>query len=167
MVRGILFIAGWLVLTVVAAQAQSVETLQVPPPDEQNETMRDTLKRMQIKREEEEHKKLLSRGSQIKQDVESLLKDATNARLPRSAEKRLKDIEKSAKNIRSQFGGSENAELESPPQNLNEALKLLTETTAQLNDRLAKTSRQVISIQVVESCTDIIQLVKMLRAYLN
>jgi len=167
MVRGILFIAGWLVLTVVAAQAQSVETLQVPPPDEQNETMRDTLKRMQIKREEEEHKKLLSRGFQIKQDVESLLKDATNARLPRSAEKRLKDIEKSAKNIRSQFGGSENAELESPPQNLNEALKLLTETTAQLNDRLAKTSRQVISIQVVESCTDIIQLVKMLRAYLN
>jgi hypothetical protein len=167
MVRGILFIAGWLVLTVVAAQAQSVETLQVPPPDEQNETMRDTLKRMQIKREEEEHKKLLSRGFQIKQDVETLLRDAANERLPRSVEKRLKEIEKSAKNIRSQFGGSEDVELESPPQNLNETLKLLTETTAQLNDRLAKTSRQVISIQVVESCTDIIQLVKMLRAYLN
>lgn len=159
--------AGWLVLTVFAAQAQSASVQQVPPPDEQNETMRDTLKRMQIKREEEEHKKLLSKGFQIKQDVESLLKDAANERLPRSSEKRLKEIEKSAKNIRSQFGGSEDAELESPPKNLDEALKQLTETTAQLNDRLAKTSRQVISIQVVESCTDIIQLVKTLRTYLN
>ena len=167
MVRGFLFIAGWLVLTVVAAQAQSASVQQVPPPDEQNETMRDTLKRMQIKREEEEHKKLLSKGFQIKQDVESLLKDAANERLPRSSEKRLKDIEKSAKNIRSQFGGSQDVELESPPKNLDEALRQLTETTAQLNDRLAKTSRQVISIQVVESCTDIIQLVKTLRAYLN
>lgn len=167
MVRGFLFIVGWLVLTVFAAQAQSASVQQVPPPDEQNETMRDTLKRMQIKREEEEHKKLLSKGFQIKQDVESLLKDAANERLPRSSEKRLKDIEKSAKNIRSQFGGSEDAELESPPKNLDEALKQLTETTAQLNDRLAKTSRQVISIQVVESCTDIIQLVKTLRTYLN
>lgn len=167
MIRGILFVIGWLILTVVAAQAQSVETLQVPPPDEQNETMRDTLKRMQIKREEEEHKKLLSRGFQIKQDVESLLRDAANGRLPRSAEKRLKEIEKFAKNIRSQFGGSQDAELESPPGNLEDALKQISETTAQLNDRLAKTSRQVISIQVVESCTDIIQLVKTLRAYVN
>ncbi len=167
MARQILFIIGCLAVAAVAAQAQSASSQQAIPPDEQSETMRDTLKRMQIKREEEDHKKLLSKGFQIKEDVESLSKDAANNRLPRSAEKRLKEIEKSARHIRSQFGGSQDAELESPPKTLDDALKQLSETTAQLNDRLAKTSRQVISIQVVESCTDIIQLVKTLRAFMN
>lgn len=167
MIRRILFIFGCLVITAIATQAQSASSQQAGPPDDQSETMRDTLKRMQIKREEDEHKKLLSKGFQIKQDVESLAKDAANNRLARSAEKRLKEIEKSARNIRSQFGGSQDAELESPPKNLDEALKQLSEATTQLNDRLAKTSRQVISIQVVENCTDIIQLVKTLRTFMN
>lgn len=167
MFKRFLFIIGCLVLTAIAAQAQSASSQQSTPPEEQNETMRDTLKRMQIKREEEEHKKLLSKGFQIRKDVRSLADDSANERLPRSAEKRLKEIEKFARNIRSEFGGSQDAELESPPKNLDEALKQLSEASTELNNQLAKTSRQVISIRVVENCTDIIQLVKLLRAYLN
>lgn len=162
-----LVIIVFLVVAAPAVWAQTAGAGQIPPPDEQNETMRDTLKRMQIRREEDEHKKLLSKGFQIKQDTESLTKDAAKESLPRSAEKRLKDIEKSARQIRSGFGGSQDDELDSPPKTLDEALKRLNETGTQLNDRLAKTSRQVISIPVVESCTDIIQLVKILRTYLN
>lgn len=164
-----LFILGCLILSAMAALAAKAQTAsqQIPPPDEQNETMRDTLRRMQIRREEDEHKKLLSKGFQIKKDADSLADEAVNDRLPRASEKRLKEIEKAARQIRSDFGGSQDDELESPPKTLADALKRLKETGTQLNDRLAKTSRQVISIPVVESCTDIIQLVRVLRTYLN
>ncbi len=47
-----------------------------PPVEEQNETMLDTLKRMQIKREENEHKKILEKGEQLKLDAEMLAKEA-------------------------------------------------------------------------------------------
>ncbi|MGH9800317.1 MAG: hypothetical protein ACRD82_08135 [Blastocatellia bacterium] len=164
--RFLIFI-GCLFLVAPAAWGQTAGSGQTPPPDEQNETMIDTLRRMKIKREEDEHKKTLSKGFQIKQDAQALAKDAINGRLPQSAEKRLKEIEKSAKQIRTEFGGSKDEELESPPKTQDDALKQLNETSTRLNERLAKTSRQVISIAVVESSTDIIQLVKILRTYMN
>lgn len=163
----VLVLIGCLLLIAPAVKGQTAGTGQIPPPEEQNETMLDTLRRMKIKREEEEHKKTLSKGFQIKQNVEALQKDAANGRLPLSAEKRLKEIEKSAKQIRSDFGGSKDEELESPPNNLDDTLKRLSDAGTQLNERLAKTSRQVISVAVVESATDIIQLVKILRTFLN
>jgi len=161
-----LFAIVCLLLVAPAVWAQSTATEQTPP-DEQNETMRDTFKRMQIKREEDEHKKIVGKGSQIKEDIQALAKDAVNGRLPRAAEKRLKEIEKSAKQIRSESGGSQDDPLESPPNNLDDALKRLDEVSTKLNDHLAKTSRRMISIAVVEDATEIIQLVKILRGYLN
>lgn len=162
-----LFFIGFLFVAASAVSGQTAGTGQVPPPEEQNETMLDTLRRMKIRREEDEHKKLLSKGFQIKQDTEVLVKSGVNGYLPRSSEKLLKAIEKSAKQIRSEFGGSKDEELESPPKTLDDALNLLNETGILLNERLAKTSRQVISIPVVESATDLIQLVKILRTFMN
>jgi hypothetical protein len=167
MLPRILFLTVAFLLAAPAAWAQTTAAEQATPPDEQNETMRDTLKRMQIKREEEEHKKIIGKGSQIKEETEALVKDAVDGRLPRAAEKRLKDIEKSAKQIRSEAGGSQDEPLESPPNNLEDALKRLTETSERLNDRLAKTSRRVISVAVVDDATEVIQLVKILRHYLK
>ncbi|MDQ3012223.1 MAG: hypothetical protein M3X11_16125 [Acidobacteriota bacterium] len=161
-----LFVIVCLLLAAPAACAQTTAAEQVPP-DEQNETMRDTFKRMQIKREEDEHKKIVGKGSQIKEDIQALTREATDGRLPRAAEKRLKDIEKSAKQIRSGSGGSQDDPLESPPGNLADALKRLDDVSTKLNDHLAKTSRRMISIAVVEDATEIIQLVKILRSYLN
>src|SRR5689334_14720472 len=97
----LLFAILCLIFVVPVAWAQTTATEPVPP-DEQNETMRDTFKRMQIKREEEEHKKIVDKGTQIKEDVEALAKNATDGHLARAqAEKRLKEIEKSARQIRS------------------------------------------------------------------
>lgn len=162
-----LFLAGNLLFIAPAVWGQTAGTGQIDPPEEQNETMRDTLRRMKIKREEEEHQKLLSKGFQIQQDAEVLRKEAANGRLPHSAEKRLKEIEKSAKQICSEFGGSKDEEMESPPTTLNDMLKQLSETSVQLNDRLAKTSRRIISVSVLESATDIIQLAKLLRPFVK
>lgn len=155
-----------LFLLAPAVCAQTAQTGQ-PPAEEQNETMLDTLKRMQIKREEDEHKKLVGKGAQIKDEAEELRKEATNGRLPAAADKRLKSIEKYARQIRSDSGGGQDAPLEHPPADLEAALKQLFEVSESLNAHLAKTSRRVVSVSVVENATEIIQLVKILRTYLN
>ncbi|HMV49398.1 MAG TPA: hypothetical protein PKD31_16690, partial [Blastocatellia bacterium] len=149
MIPRILFLTAVFLLAAPAAWAQGTAVEQTPPTEDQNETMRDTLKKMQIKREEDEHKKIVAKGSQIKEDAETLNKDTADGRLPKSADKLLKEIEKSAKQIRSEAGGSEDEPLESPPNNLADALKRLKETSERLNERLAKTSRRVISVAVV------------------
>jgi hypothetical protein len=153
-----------------AAWGQRVNQDDLPARDDQNETMIDTLKKMQIKREENEHKKLLEKGSQIKDEAAALLKESSlfgSKKLSRTSEKKLKDIEKLAKQIRSDSGGSEDEALDSPPANLADALKQLDQASDRLNENLAKTSRRVVSIAVVNDTTEIIQLVKILRGYLN
>ena len=165
--RYLLFISCLLFVT-PAAWAQRANT-GPPQSEEQNETMLDTLKRMQIKREEDEHKKLLEKGAQVKEDAEALSKEFSKSggnRLPRSAEKKLREIEKSARHIRSEWGGSENAPLDPLPANLVDALKQLSEASERLNTDLDKTSRRVVSVSVVGDATEIIQLVKLLRGYL-
>src|SRR5262245_47510938 len=95
-------------------------------PEEQNETMLDTLKRMQIKREEDEHKKLLDKGVQIKEEADVLSKESNGQyRLPRAAEKKLKNIEKFARQIRSDTGASDDEPLDTVPSNLPDALNQL------------------------------------------
>jgi hypothetical protein len=137
-------------------------------PEEQNETMLDTLKRMQIKREENEHKKILEKGEQIEEEANLLLRDLHGrTQLPRATEKRLKNIEKFARQIRSDSGGSEDEPLDTYPANLEEAIKRLCEVSERLNENLAKTSRRVISLAVVSDATEVIQLTKLLRRYLN
>jgi hypothetical protein len=161
------FSSALLSLAVGRAQAQSANA-QSPPPDEQNETMRDTLKRMQIKREEEEHKKLVEKAVQLKEAAESLAKEAAGNRLARAAEKKLKEIEKSAKHIRSESGGSDdNRQLDPSPATLSEALKQLGEASQRLHSSMEKTSRHVVSAAAVAEATEIIQLVKIIRSYLN
>ncbi|HEY8461568.1 MAG TPA: hypothetical protein VIM99_14360 [Blastocatellia bacterium] len=135
--------------------------------EEQNQTMLDTLKRMQIKREEDEHKKILEKGAQIERDVESLAKEAVNGRLPRTGEKKLREIEKAARKIRSEFGGGgDDAPLDPMPASLDDALKRLDDASERLNKQLSKTSRRVISVGVVETANEVTQLVKILRGYL-
>jgi hypothetical protein len=148
------------------ARAQSAEVGQTVI-EEQNETFRDTLVRMRIKREEEEHRKIVGKAEQLKDLSLALTRDFTGSRLPRAAEKKLKEIEKFARNIRSDSGGGEDEPLESPPQGLTDTLKQLSEASERLNEKLSKTSRHIVSITVAAEATEIIQLVKLLRAYLH
>src|SRR5438445_3038635 len=124
--RTILFAFALILVASFVAGAQS--TGAPPPPDEQNETFLDTLKRMQIKREEDEHKKLVEKALQIKEAAESLNKEHDSPHLQRTADKKLREIEKSAKQIRSESGGGDDGkQLESPPKTLAEALKQLSD----------------------------------------
>jgi hypothetical protein len=163
----ILFLFIYILLFATVASGQVAGAGQTVP-EEQNETMLDTLKRMQIKREENEHQKILEKGEQIEEEANLLLRDLNGrTQLPRATEKRLKNIEKFARQIRSDSGGSEDEPLDSIPSNLTDTIKQLCEVSERLNENLAKTSRRVISLAVVSDATEIIQLSKLLRKYLN
>jgi hypothetical protein len=165
----ILFTVCTLLLLAPAVWSQTART-DPPYTEEQNETMRDTLKRMQIRREEDEHKKLIEKGSQIIEEAKALAKESSlsgGQRLPRTAEKKIKEIEKFARQIRSDSGGSQDEPLDTPPSSLAETLEQLLATSERLNENLGKTSRRVVSIAVVDCATEVIQLAKILRTYLN
>jgi hypothetical protein len=156
-----------LVASAAGAQGAGATNPQAGAVEEQNETMIDTLKRMQIKREEDEHKKILEKGAQIERDAESLAKEAVNGHLPRAGEKKLREIEKAARKIRSEFGGGgDDTPLDPMPASLDDALKKLDDASERLNKHLSKTSRRVISVSVVEVANEVAQLVKILRSYL-
>jgi hypothetical protein len=163
---GGLFFAGLCLSVTLGVRAQTAETTQTTA-EEQNETFRDTLVRMRIKREEEEHKKIVAKAEQIKEHALALAKEPVGKQLARDADKKLKEIEKNARNIRSESGGGEDVPLETPPHNLPDALKQLSEASERLNEKLSKTSRHVVSLTVVAEATEIIQLVKLLRGYLH
>ncbi|MBI1763250.1 MAG: hypothetical protein HYR56_17640 [Acidobacteria bacterium] len=166
-----LFLCGLLFSTLgvggacLKVQAQTAETQT--GAEEQNETFRDTLVRMRIKREEEEHKKIVAKAEQIQDLSEKLSQATTAAHLPRANDKHLKEIEKNARSIRSDAGGGEDEPLETPPHTLADTLKQLSDASERLNKELSKTSRQVVSITVASQATEVIQLVKLLRGYLN
>ena len=157
-----------IICLLLIASAAGAQSSGDPPIEDQNETMLDTLKRMQIKREENEHKKILEKGEQIKLDAETLAKESGAGRLRREDDKKLREIEKAARQIRSEFGGAgDDNQLDPSPSNLDEALKQLDDASERLNKHLSKTSRRVISISVVEVANEIAQLVKILRGYLQ
>jgi len=155
-------------LILVASFGVGAQGTGTPPPDEQNETFIDNLKRMQIKREEEEHKKLVEKALKIKEAAESLNKESESPQLTRDADKKLREIEKSAKQIRSESGGGDDGkQLEAPPKTLAEALKQLSEASQRLQVSMEKTSRHIVSASVIAGTSEIIQLVKIIRGYLN
>jgi hypothetical protein len=150
---------------VARAQDASQQDEKKDPP---SEGFHDTLRRMQIKRAENEHKKRVEDARLAAQLAETLAKEAEQNRLDRAAEKKLRDIEKAAKRIRSDAGGSDDDKpLENPPANLPDALKLMTEVSKRLSDVMGKTSRHVISAEVISNASELIRLVKLAREYLN
>lgn len=164
--RTIIFAFALVLVASFGVGAQSVGP--PPPPDEQNETFLDTLKRMQIKREEDEHKKLVEKALQIKEAAEGLNKESGSPHLARTADKKLREIEKSAKQIRTESGGADDGkQLEAPPKTLADALKRLSDASERLQVSMEKTSRHIVSASVIAETSEIIQLVKIIRGYLN
>jgi len=169
-----LMLAGtvWANSSCFGAQSGVSAQDQTPRGDQREEThpesFHDSLKRMQIKRAENEHKKLVAEARQAAEDAETLAKETSGERLDRAAEKKLREIEKAAKHVRSDSGaGDNNQQLPDPPSNLTDALKQLSELSKHLSEELGKTSRHVVSATVISNASDVLRLVKIVRTYLN
>lgn len=155
-------------LLLLAATASAQTANNPREQEDQGEAFRDTMVRMQIKREEDEHKKRLAKASKIRDLASDLLKDSEKGRLSGSADRKLRDIEKAARQIRSELGGSnDDTPLESPPDTLNKAVHQMDSLSEQFNTSLEKTSRQIVSATVLAEASEIIQLVKLIRSFLN
>ena len=171
---------------ILHAQTKVTDPLPLPDGVEQSEAMRETLKRMQIQREEEDFARMVKRGRQIREKVEELVKSLAGApriegptaslrvpseqpariRLPQQTEKLLREMEKLARQIRSESGGSSQEESLPIPATVSEAVDQLVEASTRLNEALAKTSRRVVSVKVIEAATKVIELTRHLRSHL-
>lgn len=172
--------------SILHAQTKVSDPLPLPDGVEQSEAMRETLKRMQIQREEEDFARMVKRGRQIREKVEELVKatagvsprgEATaisripserliQTRLPHQTDKLLREMEKLARQIRSESGGSSQEESLPIPATVSEAVDQLVEASTRLNEALAKTSRRVVSVKVIEAATKVIELTRHLRSHL-
>jgi uncharacterized phage infection (PIP) family protein YhgE len=142
----------------------------LPDDIEQNETMRDTLKRMQIKREESDFQKLVEKSLSIRDGARKLaaeLKSDAAPALIRQHDKLLRDMEKFARQIRADSGGSDDGESEVVKGGIEEVIAQLVNSSERLNDSLTKTSRRIISVSVIEACSEVIDLARELRLRLR
>lgn len=157
--------------------AQESGAFKTTPPGvasdiDQNETLLDTLKRMQIKREEDEFRKLTEKAATIRDGAGVIASEiaATGAHgVARRHEKRLREMEKFARQIRSESGGSGEPETKvgNGEEKIETLVELLVESSERLKQALARTSRRVVSIGVVEGAGDVIELTRRLRLHLK
>jgi predicted RND superfamily exporter protein len=159
------------VLTVCAFVSQPIlaqtEDDKKDPP---SEGFHDTMRRMAIKRAEDEHKKLVKSSQQaaeiagrLSQDIQGEKRDS----LGRGAEKKLREIEKAAKQIRNNVGSNNDDKDFETPKNVEEAVTRLTETSKQLSEQMEKTSRHITSAAIIISASDMLRLIKFLRGYIQ
>lgn len=177
--RTILFTAAFLLLHTVAAAFQQ-RPLPPPPrfPDERMGQRRrnplgspeeEIIKRAEIKRSEQSHSEMVERteeAARIGLDLRAAF-DKQKA-FGREDLKQLEKLEKLARKIRGNAGGSDDAApLEEPPSGLAEAVKRLAEVSVRLNEGARKTTRLVVSGTVIQSSNELIELVRHVRAFIK
>ena len=125
--------------------------------------------RAAIRHEEENYLEMVERADEIG-DLGSQLAESFDSKkgLSRDDLKRLERIEKLARKIRGNSGGSDGEkEIESPPAELGPAVTRLAELSEKLNEGVKKTSRMVISATVIEHSNELINLIKVIRTFVR
>jgi DNA repair exonuclease SbcCD ATPase subunit len=120
-----------------------------------------------IRLAEKEYKDNLNRAREAAQ-ISTQLSDSykRNGSLTREDNKRLDRLEKLAKRIRSEAGGSsEDASPSDPPRELEATLARLAELSEALRKSVESTPRQVVSASVIEQANVILELIKFTRNF--
>lgn len=160
----------------VSAQTQPVTPLPTPDPakaeksdssdDRTLGSMEDEMRvRRQIKLAEKEYQDNVGRAREVAELGAELHEAAEEGRsFGREETKKLERLEKLAKKIRTEAGGSnEDDPLNNPPGKLEAALSRLAEVSDSLRKTVEKTPRQVISAAVIEQANVILQLTRVAR----
>jgi hypothetical protein len=123
------------------------------------------LVKQSIKLREKEYKQNVGRAREVA-ELGAQLRDALKEGRPfgREETKKLERLEKLAKKIRDEAGGSdEDNLLNNPPGKLESALARLADVAESLFKAVEKTPRQVISTAVIEKANALLQLAKLTR----
>ena len=126
---------------------------------------------MRIKREirsaEKDHKENLERAreaSDLGQELVASFKK--NNSLDREDIKKLEKLEKLARRIRSEAGGSEDeVQIEKKPGDLVEAMNCVAKVSASLNEKVQETPRQVVSATIIDKANVLLELIRIVRTF--
>jgi hypothetical protein len=122
-----------------------------------------------IKLAEKEHQDNLNRAKEISelgQDLKSELQNRTA--LDREDTKKLDRLEKLTKKIRGEAGGEDDdVQIANAPADVPSAITQIADNADQLSKDVQKTPRQVVSAAVIDRANVLLQLVKILRAFIH
>ncbi|HEX7313755.1 MAG TPA: hypothetical protein VF297_07525 [Pyrinomonadaceae bacterium] len=170
MYRAKAFLAALLALGAVNASAQ-IAGADEPRPGAQRGDFgspeAEMLRRAEIRREEETHKEMVERADEAVQIGDALLASyKKNNSLTRDDLKRLERLEKLARKIRGSAGGSDDEEgLSDPPNKIEGAVSRLAKLAGALKESVSKTSRLVVSGNVIKHSNEIIELIRHIRTF--
>lgn len=174
MIRTLLFAVIFISCSLLAnAQLKSSDNTSPIIPDSDKKTVQpgspedELLQRAAIRREEEAHREMLIRaqesaqlGSQLRQTFQK------QSALTANDKKTLERIEKLAKKIRGNAGGSGDHEPQrNLPNEVGAAVQMLAEAAEDLQKKVEKTSRLVTSAAVVQRSNEVIELAKHIRTF--
>ncbi len=125
------------------------------------------LDRAAIKHEEENYQEMIERAkenAQLGAELHSSFE--RHKSLSRDDLKKLERMEKLARRIRSDVGGSgdENA-LKEPPRALDAAFTRLAELAEKVHEGVEKTSRHIVSAAVIERSNELVELIRYIRKF--
>jgi hypothetical protein len=169
--RAIALLTAFIALQTAGASAQ-ISGAGEPNPRPRGQRARDfgspeeeMLRRAEIRREEETHKEMVERADEAAQLGDELFASyRKNNFLTRDDLKRLERLEKLARKIRGGAGGSDDEEgLSDPPVKVEGAVARLVKLTGDLKESVSKTSRLVISANVIERSNEMIELIRHIR----
>ncbi|MDT5271338.1 MAG: hypothetical protein QOH49_3524 [Acidobacteriota bacterium] len=148
-----------------AAQAQQSPDQKPQRSGDFGSPEAEMLRRAEIRREEETHKEMVERADEAAQIGDQLLTSyRKNNSLTRDDQKRLERLEKLARKIRGGAGGSDDEEeLSDPPGQVERAVTRLAKLTGDLKESVSKTSRLVISANVIQRSNEMIELIRHIR----
>ncbi|HEV7396709.1 MAG TPA: hypothetical protein VGN86_09395 [Pyrinomonadaceae bacterium] len=120
-----------------------------------------------LKMLENEYKETIQRAREAA-DLSAQLRDAIKSGHPfgKDETKKLERLEKLAKKIRDESGGSDSDEeslINNPPGKLDSALSRLADVAESLYKTLQKTPRQVISATIIENANVLLKLARLTR----
>jgi sialic acid synthase SpsE len=120
----------------------------------------------EIKSAEKDHKQNLERAREVSDLAQELaasfVKDNS---LDREDIKKLEKLEKLAKRIRSEAGGSEDEVIiEKRPSDLVEAMNCIAKVSASLNEKVQETPRQVVSAAIIDKANVLLELIRIVRS---
>jgi hypothetical protein len=127
------------------------------------------LHRAAIRRQVEAHQGMVERARENTRLGSQLTESVGKGVFPNADEiKKLDRMEKLARKIRGDSGGSEDEDgLQNPPGDVAVAIRLLAETSENLLKEVEKTSRHVISATVIKRSNEVIQLVRHVKSFVR
>lgn len=135
--------------------------------DNQRNSMAEEMRiNREIKSAEKDHKQNLERAREVSDLAQELaasfVKDNS---LDREDIKKLEKLEKLAKRIRSEAGGSEDEVIiEKRPSDLVEAMNCIAKVSASLNEKVQETPRQVVSATIIDKANVLLELIRIVRS---